>query len=402
MVNVGFSWGSLIGIILAVAGAALYFIRSYKPGLARDYDIFFAAVGLLCGGILFFNSWRLDPILQFSQFLLAGSAIFFAYESIRLRNVTTEQAKRTAPLVDDDRPVSRVYRAELDDMEPIERQPYNRRIRGSDDSRDSRAAEEYGKEYGSRSRDGREVRDSRDSRDGGYDAPPRRRPPTQRPPRDDRDSFGGPSAGASPDGGGVPRKRRPAQRPPNRPETGADWSEPPVSRSSRRPAADSTRVDSTRVDPTRSEESWGEDRWEQPDRSPRSRRDRPSGPEDRAPTRKRRSGTAPLADEPPVSRTNYVDEPPARKSSYSDGYAAEVEPADSYVSYQPIDPEPTEEDWDRYADQASSRPPLDLSPKDEEGDGSLGSSRDSEARFSDGNGSDRYEDDFDRPVKFER
>src|SRR4028118_376955 len=94
MVNVGFSWSSLLGITLAVAGAALYFLRSVRPSLARDHDIFFAAVGLLCGGILFFQGWRQDPILQFGQFLLTGSAIFFAVESIRLRNVATLQAKR--------------------------------------------------------------------------------------------------------------------------------------------------------------------------------------------------------------------------------------------------------------------------------------------------------------------
>ena len=58
----------------------LYFMRSFKPALARDYDVFFAAIGLLCGGILFFQGWRLDPILQFGQFLLAGTTVFFAYE----------------------------------------------------------------------------------------------------------------------------------------------------------------------------------------------------------------------------------------------------------------------------------------------------------------------------------
>jgi hypothetical protein len=81
MVNLGLNWSSLLGIILAVAGAGLYFLRSWRPKLARDHDIFFAAVGLLCGGILLFQGWRLDPILAFGQFLLTGSAIFFAAES---------------------------------------------------------------------------------------------------------------------------------------------------------------------------------------------------------------------------------------------------------------------------------------------------------------------------------
>ena len=96
MVNASLNWASIVGIVLAVGGALLYFMRTFKPALARDYDVFFAAIGLLCGGILFFQGWRLDPILQFGQFLLAGTTVFFAYESVRLRGVATEQARRSA------------------------------------------------------------------------------------------------------------------------------------------------------------------------------------------------------------------------------------------------------------------------------------------------------------------
>ena len=80
-------------------------MRSFKPALARDYDVFFAAIGLLCGGILFFQGWRLDPILQFGQFLLAGTTVFFAYESVRLRGISAEQARRSAYF--DDEPPAR-------------------------------------------------------------------------------------------------------------------------------------------------------------------------------------------------------------------------------------------------------------------------------------------------------
>ena len=45
MVNLGLNWSAMLGIILVVAGAALYFLRSWRPKLARDHDIFFAAVG---------------------------------------------------------------------------------------------------------------------------------------------------------------------------------------------------------------------------------------------------------------------------------------------------------------------------------------------------------------------
>ena len=102
LVNASLNWASIVGIVLAVGGAFLYFMRNFKPALARDYDVFFAAVGLLCGGILFFQGWRLDPILQFGQFLLAGTTVFFAYESVRLRGVTTEQARRSSFFEDEE------------------------------------------------------------------------------------------------------------------------------------------------------------------------------------------------------------------------------------------------------------------------------------------------------------
>ncbi len=120
MVNFGFNSASILGIVLALAGAGLYLLRSLRPEVSKDHDIFFAAVGLLCGGILLWHGWRLDPILQFSQLLLAGSAIFFAVESIRLRGLATQQARgRNSNYVDEKRPVSRVYRAELEDQPEV-------------------------------------------------------------------------------------------------------------------------------------------------------------------------------------------------------------------------------------------------------------------------------------------
>ena len=104
MVNASLNWASFYGIGLMVCGAGLYFLRSWKPGLARDYDVFFAAVGLLCGGIFIFQGWRLDPILTFGCFLLVGSTVFFGYESVRLRGVATEQARRSSYFDDEPMP----------------------------------------------------------------------------------------------------------------------------------------------------------------------------------------------------------------------------------------------------------------------------------------------------------
>ncbi len=133
IVNVGFGPAGVLGIVVAVAGAALYFLRSVRPELARDHDIFFAAVGLLCGGVLFFQGWRLDPILLFGQLLLAGSSIFFAVESIRLRQVATVQAKRSGgtPIFEEEPPYSGDVYAELDEFGPGYDEPGRRQIRGT-------------------------------------------------------------------------------------------------------------------------------------------------------------------------------------------------------------------------------------------------------------------------------
>ncbi len=132
MVNASLNWASIVGIVLAVCGGGLYFLRSFKPALARDYDVFFAAIGLLCGGILFFQGWRLDPILQFGQFLLAGTTVFFAYESVRLRGIATDQARRSSYFEDDDIPnISRTAPRSRweDDYDQFEESPMSSRRR---------------------------------------------------------------------------------------------------------------------------------------------------------------------------------------------------------------------------------------------------------------------------------
>ena len=150
MVNASLNWASIVGIVLAVGGAMLYFMRSFKPALARDYDVFFAAIGLLCGGILFFQGWRLDPILQFGQFLLAGTTVFFAYESVRLRGVATEQARRSAYFDDEPAPVQNGsgpgglrggWDDEYDQFD--EPQPVRRRFNGRDEMADERPQDDF-------------------------------------------------------------------------------------------------------------------------------------------------------------------------------------------------------------------------------------------------------------------
>ena len=148
MVNASLNWASIVGIVLAVCGAGLYFLRSFKPALARDYDVFFAAIGLLCGGILFFQGWRLDPILQFGQFLLAGTTVFFAYESVRLRGIATDQARRSS-YFDEEPELPRSSRGGLSESgfdrsydQFEESQPINRRFSGREEFQEEYSDEE--------------------------------------------------------------------------------------------------------------------------------------------------------------------------------------------------------------------------------------------------------------------
>ena len=157
MVNFQFNLASISGILLAVGGAGLYAVRSFRPELSRDSDIFFSAVGLLCGLILIFYGWRFDPIMQFGQVLLTGASIFFVLENLRLRKVSTEQAKRNTPIVDSDRPVSSRYRqsAEFEDQEAIEDRVRRPRIQGTKDTRQTRDDDDSGRRPSNRTRDER-------------------------------------------------------------------------------------------------------------------------------------------------------------------------------------------------------------------------------------------------------
>jgi hypothetical protein len=237
VVNASLNWASIVGIVLAVGGALLYFMRSFKPALARDYDVFFAAVGLLCGGILFFQGWRLDPILQFGQFLLAGTTVFFAYESVRLRGVTTEQARRSS-FFDDDEPPSRPRvgggRDWGDDVDRFdEPQQLRRRIRSREEGygdadegdfyRPRRPAARAAIPERAASRDDWEAQRNRGER--GADRP------SDRGPAAGRYRAGGPSTPATQDFG-ARRQGREEQRRGSRPGAPGEG----MPRSSRRPA----------------------------------------------------------------------------------------------------------------------------------------------------------------------
>jgi eukaryotic-like serine/threonine-protein kinase len=81
----GQTWIILLGVGLIVAGVGLFFLRSFFPTLARDYDTVFAVILALGGILLLFQDDNLKSEIQFAEFLLASASVFMTIESIRSR-----------------------------------------------------------------------------------------------------------------------------------------------------------------------------------------------------------------------------------------------------------------------------------------------------------------------------
>lgn len=86
LVNVDVSPSVILGVTFLVGGVGLIQLRAVRPQISKDKDIVFSSVALLCGGILVFQGWRLDPLLLFGQLLTAGVAASFALEALSLRS----------------------------------------------------------------------------------------------------------------------------------------------------------------------------------------------------------------------------------------------------------------------------------------------------------------------------
>jgi hypothetical protein len=138
MINIG---GNPLMIILAIVaalgGVGLYFVRSFRPELARDHDIFFSAIALVYGIILLAFNFRMDITTQLAHVLVVGFGGWFAIETLVLRQALSTQARRTnqsmGPMMMDDEPIGRDYRVELDPTReiPSRRQRDTRRMRGT-------------------------------------------------------------------------------------------------------------------------------------------------------------------------------------------------------------------------------------------------------------------------------
>lgn len=93
MINFSFGPNIFLACLTLLAAVILYGLRTIKPELARDEDIFFATLGLLYSTILIIHGWRLDPILLFSQTLIIISVIVTGWENIRLRGMVIKIVK---------------------------------------------------------------------------------------------------------------------------------------------------------------------------------------------------------------------------------------------------------------------------------------------------------------------
>ena len=101
MVNISLNWASLIGILLFIwslpvaitGGLQVYFLLNKRADLSTVtilksiYSILLLFYRILfyplIGGILFFQGWRLDPILQFGTVIMIIALIYTSGKNVR-------------------------------------------------------------------------------------------------------------------------------------------------------------------------------------------------------------------------------------------------------------------------------------------------------------------------------
>ena len=100
MVNASLNWASMVGLLIIFYGVAtaplgiaqIIFLLQRRVDntevmITKTVILLLQTIGriiglTLAGSIMFFQGWRLDPILQFSQFILAIGIIFESAPSI--------------------------------------------------------------------------------------------------------------------------------------------------------------------------------------------------------------------------------------------------------------------------------------------------------------------------------
>lgn len=85
MINIILYPTIFIGIFLIIWAITLYILQFIQPQLTRESDIILSTITSLCGGILFFQGWRLDPLLFTCYSLLVITIILLSLELLQLR-----------------------------------------------------------------------------------------------------------------------------------------------------------------------------------------------------------------------------------------------------------------------------------------------------------------------------
>ncbi|QIR37850.1 hypothetical protein HCG51_14775 [Tolypothrix sp. PCC 7910] len=98
-ISFGLNIASLLGYIYIIFGISymafmvfLLFKRASRLGsiafvIYLLQALLIPSIMLLCGFIFVFQGWRLDPILQFAQFLLTSLVIYFSVKDIVINEV---------------------------------------------------------------------------------------------------------------------------------------------------------------------------------------------------------------------------------------------------------------------------------------------------------------------------
>tara|TARA_B100001057_G_C22685785_1_gene885647 strand:- start:110 stop:589 length:480 start_codon:yes stop_codon:yes gene_type:complete len=108
MVNASLNWASIFGLILFISAipSAVFSVKSLNnlssssnEAALRIAVLIFQIIGMpLCGLIIFFQGWRLDPILQFSQAILVISIVL--QQVIYLQSIQKSKLKEKSILDD--------------------------------------------------------------------------------------------------------------------------------------------------------------------------------------------------------------------------------------------------------------------------------------------------------------
>jgi hypothetical protein len=137
----------LLALVAALGGVGLYFVRYFRPELARDHDIFFSAIALVYGIILLAFNFRMEITTQLAQVLVVGFSGWFVVETLTLRSSLSNQARRAPmdPIMDEPigPPDYPEYRVEIDPTRELSprRSPSSRQMRGADPAYDERPSE---------------------------------------------------------------------------------------------------------------------------------------------------------------------------------------------------------------------------------------------------------------------